>query len=369
MINEAVTLTARNYGCLNEMFIEGKRNLQTGSFILAYRSKIWVFPDQNSMEEASKRMISSINKEVKPKNKFKGLDTSTFEERPDVLQAEYNKNETNGRSWLTILPGFNNQHQMETSVLVKKVAQALKVNNVVYAEQNTGDELQRSPTNHLQPGDPTWGYHGTSTRWLFDILKTGIVPQPDKTNFKNIKHEDHIFLTMDPAKAMFHANTATRGMGSGNYQPVILKVKIPDPSLIDADYDIDQESGQTQFTDMHRRMPRAKGAKGTMPGNPVKLSKNFGVFGYKGKILPQQITEVLIGTKKEEYYGDDNSFSEFDSFTPQQIRKSYAELQDLSGDDSEYLGMIDLKDFFNNPENVLDELRTQREEMERENAE
>jgi hypothetical protein len=377
-------------GCLNEMFIEGKKNLRDGAYILAYRSKIWVFPDQGSMNEASKRMMASIRKETQAK-KLRDLN-ALRDEREDVLQAEYRKNDSSGRSWLVIVQGSSMQHQMETSPLVKKVAQTLGVNRVTYAEANSGDDLQSSLTKDLKPGDPTWAYHGTSTRWLFDILKTGITPNPDKTNFDKVRHEDHIFLTMDPVKAMFHANTASRvknersrfspgrgygsapvgfktnGSGQNYYQPVILKVKIPDPALIDADYDVDQNASQTQYTDMHDEIEMAKSRKGTLPGDPVKISKNFGVFGYKGKILPQQITEVLIGPKKDaDDYGEDQAFSEFDSFTPQQVKKDYAELYDLYGGEEESIAEIDLKDFFNNPDQFLDELRSEREEMEREN--
>lgn len=350
-INESVLLTARReFGCLNEMFIEGKRNLQDGAHVLAYRSKIWIVPDWE-LEAVSKRMQASIRREAQiKKSKYDPGMEGSLENRPDILHAIYSK--TNNRGSLEILHGINFQHDPELSILVKKVAQALGVTSVTTNDRFHGAEDLKAKT-------PEMAYHGTSTRWLKDILVHGLAPKPGNTNFDSVHHRNHVFLTTDPIKAVFHATTASQektkhrsGYGQAQnrtndyghlfHQPIVLRVKIPDPALLDADYDIDQESSQTVYPDMHADVARAKDVKGTMPGDSKKISKSVGVFGYKGRILPQHIDQILIGhpidpdDPPEEGEGLDN----YQRFTPAQVRKALTQAEE-HGLDMENISLID----------------------------
>jgi hypothetical protein len=347
-----------------EMFIEGRRSLKDGAFILAYRSKIWVFPDEESMNEASKKMMASIRKETKVK-KFGG-ERSDLEERPDILMATYHSGER-GRARLDrmeILKGLNFAPQAGLSPLVAKVAKALGV-QIVLNQGEEGDVVNRASGSNLKPKKPTWGYHGTSTKHLKGILLRGISPQPHQTNFKNVEHHDTVFLTIDPEKAAFHAQTAvpekskhrsgyglalsrTNSMGHHINQPIILKVKIPDPALLTADYDIDREGSQQTYTDMLQGEKHAR-EKGKIPGDPTKVSHQLGVFGYRGRILPQMITDVYIGAREEPDTGEPLKIDDMMRFDPARVLKALKQADEHGVE----LDEIDLKDFIQMPNEFI----------------
>ena len=346
---------------VNEMFIEGKRSLRDGARILAYRSKIWVFPDARAMEDGSKRIFSSIRKETGLK-KFSGQHED-LEERPDVLIATYYNGEK-GRPRLVIHKGLNFSPQAGLSPLVDKVAKALGVQTVLNQGEE-GDVPNRVTGADIKPKKPTWGYHGTSTKHLKGILQHGIMPKPDQTNFNKIEHHDTIFLTIDPIKAAFHAQTATpekarhrsgygqnltrtNSMGHHINQPIILKVRIPDPALLTADYDVDREGSQQTYTDMLQDENHAR-AKGKVPGDPVKVSQYLGVFGYKGRILPQMITDVFIGSKEEPDTGEPLKIDDMVRFDPARVLKSLKQADEHGVE----LEEIDLKDFIQMPNEFI----------------
>lgn len=346
---------------VNEMFIEGKRSLKDGAHILAYRSKIWVFPDEQAMEQGSKRIFSSIRKETGLK-KFSG-ERSDTEERPDILMATY-RSRDKGRVTLEIQKGLNFAPQAGMSPLVAKVAKALGAQTVVNQGEE-GEITNRASGSDLKPQKPTWGYHGTSTKHLKGILLRGISPQPHQTNFKDVEHHDAVFLTVDPEKAAFHAQTATpekarhrsgygqnlartNSMGHHINQPIILKVKIPDPALLTADYDIDREGSQQTYTDMLQDEKHAS-EKGKIPGDPAKISQYLGVFGYKGRILPQMITDVYIGAKEEPDTGEPLKIDDMTRFDPARVLKSLKQADENGVE----LEEIDLKDFIQMPNEFI----------------
>ena len=362
MINESVAIIAQRFGCLNEMFVEGKRNLVDGAHILAYRSKIWVLKPEVDLDEASKRLQASIRKETMLKrDKYTQGMNEPIEERPDILRAIYRN--VNNSPQLVVEPGMNFQHDPQLSLLVKKVAQTLGVKSVVRGDKSGGVETYHS-TSELKAGTPTEAYHGTSTRWLSNILHLGIAPHPEQTNFDNIKHEDHIFLTTSLDKAVFHAGRASTFTTTGNtrysqprvqtnengetpYQPVILKVKIPDPALLDADYDIDRESGQKTYGKVLRNSPNEARDKNKIPGDAKKVSKALGIFGYKGKILPQHIVSIMIGSRFDPNSPpeDEEGTENYQTFSPDEVRKSL-KLAEEHGIELDY---VDLKDFIRMP--------------------
>ena len=371
MIQDSVLQACRQLGCLNEMFIEGKRSLKDGAHILAYRSKIWVFPDEQSMEQASKRMLASIRKETGVK-KFGG-ERSDLEERPDVLMASYSI--MNDEKELRIRRGLNFNPRPESSVLVQKVAKALGVTRVFNDSEYGNDDVVVRSKNLAKEKTPTWGYHGTSSKYLMEILKHGLIPKPQQTNFDTVKHDKTVFLTLDASKAVFHStqgvSTSSRIQGSNRhvqrslrsddsgmvpYQRIVLRVKVPDPSLIVADYDIDREGDQATYTDMHQT-PHAAKARGTIPGNAKKVSMALGVFGYRGRILPQNIESIFIDRKVSHDVGNDDIYgeanlSDMSEFDPAFVRKWMNELDELTGGEYE---SIDLKSYLDDPERFIDE--------------
>lgn len=372
MINESVRLVANNL--LNEMFIEGKTKLGNGSHILAYRSKIWVFaPDDY---DGTKRMWNSITKEAQLKGRLSSIgDLSS--DRADILHGIFKIEKYGNRihKTLEIVAGDNFQHNMDTSPLVKKTAQTLGANDVVFNDQQTGDLLQSSDTEDLKPDAPTWGYHGTSSEYIQSIMKTGLRPRPEQTNFKDVEHQDTIFLTLDPNKAIFHATQAIdkdrsgrRGGRRGDdgldrYNAIILRVKIPDKNLLTADYDIDTETSQTTYTDMIHNMGNEHILKkrGTMPGDPNKLSQHVGVFGYKGTILPQQITDVYVANRLED--SEPPTFDAFRRFNPRYVIETLKRFSD-AGYDMDYMAEsgIDLREALQHPDMFLSELEDREDE-------
>ena len=145
---------------------------------------------------------------------------------------------------------------------------------------------------------PNFVYHGTTSEYLDDILKFGIVPGKRKTNFEAISHPQAVFFTSVFDKAKFHAAHTSQRVGG---DPVILKMKIPDMSLLIPDYDVDMGAGDTGCYDYICQATRDNTKKySKMTCDSFSLSRDFGIYGYKGRIPANQIKAYYILMNAEE---------------------------------------------------------------------
>lgn len=167
-------------------------------------------------------------------------------------------------------------------------------------------------------------YHGTSLKYLKNILNVGLRPNLSNSNYMHITHKNRIFLTSDKTNAMFHANKAARNT---NAPPIILKIDTTnlDLSKIDFDYDF----YVNYISDRDNFMGNNKTQKNYNPKTLSHLKNKYigstyRKFSYIGSILPKNIIEI--------YYNLDNNYFDFDSSINKEEFKDFLEMYDYLRD-------------------------------------
>ena len=93
---------------------------------------------------------------------------------------------------------------------------------------------------------------------------------------------------------------------------MVIELVIPDKNLIIPDYDIDMSSGATAYDDYKPQ----KGHTKVGSDKSLSMSKEFGIYGYMSKILPQHIKNVYIQIGDNEY----PSIKDYKKFTIKQLK-------------------------------------------------
>ena len=139
-------------------------------------------------------------------------------------------------------------------------------------------------------------YHGTTSNYLENILKFGLVPGESKTNYEGISHPTAVFFSSRMEEAQHHA-VHTAGKVGGD--PVIVNLKVPDPDLLIPDYDVDMGAGDTGCYDYICHTLRSRQA-GNLDTDSFSLSREVGVYGYKGRVPSSAIFAYDILMNAEE---------------------------------------------------------------------
>lgn len=209
--------------------------------------------------------------------------------RPDIIRAIW-KEDSLVFNDLTIT------NSPLTSDLLSKVVRELGVKKVVSNSDYNVHEVENigeyAGSNFYNPKKPLVLYHGTSSKNFPEIMRFGLMPSPERSNFKeeNLFHEDYIFLTSNFIKAEFHAIKAARE--DKGAEPIILELEVPDKSKLKQDYDIDilhkSEIWSTKDDDyLYGIIPERKdGPSG------FEISRDLGSFSYKGRIPAKFIKSV-----------------------------------------------------------------------------
>jgi len=272
------------------------------ALVVAHGANIWLFePSIHYAEKFSdlsqldnnnlKDMISklNINKLRKLKSPSEIISTIT-DESPHIFVGVFNKK--NKSLFIDSTTSF--RLSPTTSVLVRKVAKALDVFKVEYSDNST-EEMVENITHHhteLSGSIPRSLYHGTSLSSAVKIINLGLSPKPSLTNYKEVIHEDHVFLTSLIDEAKHHADVASRKRKENNENKgVVFLFKIPDPARLISDYDVDVESEEAVFSrpSSHRRKKSLPEEK-----DSFKLSREFGLFGYEGRIPASFIERIIF---------------------------------------------------------------------------
>lgn len=283
---------------LNEMIVRTNNHLTTSNIILAHGANIWIF-DNN--EEIPKDTIKEIKKETGLSKFTNSHDLiEKAENRPDLLTAYYN----NGVLYVN---GMNASHHATSSVLLKKVADFLHVDSVNQTNIDyEGDNIETEYLRSDMIGDiPNIVYHGTSLKFIEEILKTGIRPS-DNSNWKNVgKFHDLIFLTADINIARFHANNT---IGKYHEPGVIIATKIPDRTKITIDYDVaynfygEKNVHNSYLPSLNKEMTpyQTKQIKKIQKHSPkTDFTKVTGIFAYKGAITPPNFVKIYTNFSDE----------------------------------------------------------------------
>lgn len=281
-----------------EMRVIGKP--ENSYYLIAFKDKIWIFPDDDLSDEESQAKTIEIQKAVKPfKNEqtyneydtFYELGSEMLETRDDVLVAEVNGDE------MELSGSFDMNFDPQSSILIKKVFAELNLKTLKINNENEDFYWDFS----IEGSIPDYAYHGTYSNYLLDIIRLGIRPNRSESNWLDtgIIHDDKIFFTTKFGTASFHASRAeidTHGL------PVVIRFKIPDKELVIPDFDIDMDSDTTKtktdgshydYLNKFRNSP-------TSEWSAERSSQEQGIYGYRGPVMPKFIQEVYILTEDPE---------------------------------------------------------------------
>jgi hypothetical protein len=110
---------------------------------------------------------------------------------------------------------------------------------------------------------------------------------------------------------------------------VVLELEIPNKSKLFPDYDVDVASGFSNYDHMAAAHHQRRSNSMRMMGKSSTVTKELGVWAYKGSILPMKIRRVFISTA--EVGEDDSSRHDFTEMQRNKA-KTWAEFYDTYGD-------------------------------------
>ena len=295
---------------LTELFVKGE-----GDIFVAYKEHLWFlsyYEDDETFQDAMETLSQEIEDFEPPEDMFDFQGEISDDIWPNIVTG----NIVNGE--IHIYQSGNFRHSTASKTLLKVMdevgTQKVVVHSTVYDEEGNDTDVSYEHTREefLEPLAKKKFYHGTDLESAFNIIKKGLLPKPEKTNYKKIEHEDKVFMTLNPERADFHANTAAHNNSS---IPCVLGMEIPDVNKLVLDYDVALE---IYGTDHHQTMTLGyddimnyatdgqKGSYHAKIGNFVpkdeisqirdksSLNTKLGVFGYVGRIPAKFIHTIFV---------------------------------------------------------------------------
>lgn len=163
-------------------------------------------------------------------------------------------------------------------------------------------------------------YHGTDSDSLMKILKIGIRPNRNKSNFKDVyKDNDYIYLSSNKVDSIYYANMSSNISKSF---PVILEIDTSciDIDKIDKDYDFYTDyigKGNDYFDRIYNKSKTiySRETKQFLYNLHDKyIGATYRKFSYKGSILPKYITKIYYKQNIESDFDWKYSKEDFDTF-------------------------------------------------------
>jgi len=332
---------------MNEMLLKGKRKSGESQEIMAFNKWIYFLDDEApDWEKTKQEIVANLNLEDKmDEDDLEGIDVTDLKQQvseyvPDVLIGtvdDYNN------LYVDSYVGF--KLDPKSSILIKKVVKQLGIEDVEYARDDYGSET--TSKYEIKGKIPDVAYHGTTSEYLDEISRIGLRPGAKESNWLagaiKIEHPDKIFFSTRFDEAQGHAQM-TAGKRGG--YPMVVEFKIPDKDKMVADYDVEVQTGQHMDGDSdvtlyytHMNKP-THGSEKTHKEKPFSVSKEFGIYGYKGAIPPKFIQSywVAVGKEPEEVYGQDD-YTEYDATDVKELKceldPEYCEYEDEDDWDNE----------------------------------
>lgn len=198
-----------------------------------------------------------------------------------------------------------------SSPLFKKVAQTLGAQDVSYSNEEMyhapfggkhgdgydyDDEDYRYDAKTQMIGNvPGVMYHGTTSIYLPSIIKYGLMPGEGPSNFaqQSVFHTDKIFLADRQSEARHFAGNAT--MQQGGFGMVVM-VKIPDPSKLLPDYDVDRHAmatdrGKSTYPNLAHHGDHEWEIASV---SPWRATKQAGKYAYQGRIPASHVIDIEV---------------------------------------------------------------------------
>lgn len=356
---------------LNELFKKGE-----GEYAIGYKQHLWLLDNEDVEEqtEVYQDMYDTLNSEredgfpeyadIYDLNGDMAGDTY-----PDIVMGRI----LNGA--LYVIGDSNFRHSTASKTLLK-IMDELNIEKVVvqgvnFISDNEYEfEYEQTKEEFLKPLSEKFFYHGTDLNALKKIIKTGIRPQEDKTNYDKIQHSGKVFVTLNPERADFHANTSAANNDSF---PVVIKLKIPDVDKLILDYDVaidiyGYEHELTMSLGYDDIMNYATNGNPTFKKNLTSfvpkdeleqvrdkssLNTKLGVFGYLGRIPASMFEGVFVNEDNlrthalldiQEYSKDDIAaqtiIGDYTEYTIKEFVSEYRgivqEIEDELEDDEDY---------------------------------
>lgn len=273
------------------MLVDDVSTSVTDATVIAFKDKIFIF-NTNILynTKPSKKELAMLNRMIKHVglSQYSATNIDRVMEHLESARADVLVGSLNDQKSELFIRDNQLMYSAKSSVLIKKVMDQLGLNKVTSARpSDDGDDVYYDTyKNEVKGAIPDIMYHGTCGKNALGIFKTGLMAGQAGTNYpRAVKHEQDVFLSSDYENALWHsANSANRQKSF----PVILQVRIPDKSKLIPDWDVDTSSSQTLWTTNNplTRLPYHK------PEDSMKLSREFGIFGYRGRIPPNFIENV-----------------------------------------------------------------------------
>ena len=298
---------------ISEMFVRGEPE---GTNIVAHRENIWKLTDQPS-EDIKREIDETLGIETEWDDFFELNQALEEEYRADVLVGQLERSSLSLN--LEIDKAGRYRLDPKSSVLVKKVAKELGVRNVSYRYDNEADDEEVVSSYDRKGKVAKIMYHGTCSEYLNKILRLGLVPGRSDTNYEGIIHPDAIFFSSRFEESIYHSfHTAQRAGGD----PVVVSLKVPDPALLIPDYDVDMDAGdKSGCFDYICSALRSRQEK-DLDIDSFSLSREVGIYGYKGRIPASHLLEYHILANAEESDWDSMNVSQndFTRATPEEAK-------------------------------------------------
>jgi len=284
-----------NSELLSEMFIHG--NEPNDCFIIAYSSNIWKLPpdisNMDSVISDSIQKILNLSNSVNAYGNFANLIRAISNSmNMEVMFAEYHKKNNH---LIIIDSDIGHVKNFNESNLIKKVIFKLSPSQV--SMLSDPDNIYRPDGMTNKPNSSIY-YHGTSSFYIPEIMKRGLIADNSNSNWsdsKKQKRKGKLFITSNFRYSLIHAiNSATKT----NSLPVIISFNVRFPDLLPPDYDV---SNNYKNGDNNKKL---------------KASREVGVYGYSGNILPQNFKSV--------YYAD--QLKNVDDYIKQDFKRQDAKV-------------------------------------------
>jgi len=276
-----------------EMLVIGEP--KDNGYVVAFDKWIWAL---NRTEEQHKDITDKLGIDLDSGMDDYDFITNIQEKISDILAGQIH-----GKT-LYLYDYGSFKADPKSSVLVKKVVRQLNLNSVKYIEDV--DSTETKVTKKKIVGEISdIAYHGTSSKYLQAIISKGLKSGESDSNYAKIgvHHSDLVFFATRIGEAMHHAIHAVqqkKGIA------IILEFTIPDKDQIIADFDVEKMTDKDIY--YGDTGERGKYTSKSYQQNPDKLSKHFGVYGYKGRIPSSFIKYIYVATKPNDEMYNINDF-------------------------------------------------------------
>lgn len=281
---------------LSEMIVQ-YRDANKPEMIIAFKESIWILgasePEQYVLDDIAEKTGLML-----PET-FDTYDIIELaEERPDVLIAMIGDDYIYLDSMTKLNP--------ITSKLLRKVSQHtgleyLKNEYIDNGDNGDNSEIDVIYNKYQMLGEiPDTAFHGTSTRYIQEIMTKGLRSGLDNGNWKkqNLQFNDRVFLSSDINYSYFHANRTAVNTDS---VPIIIEFKIPDKSKIGQDYDVatdmyglENDKVDIVYTNTGNNSKHHTGKTVQQHSNKTNFTRETGIFSYKGRIPASHIISIIV---------------------------------------------------------------------------